>query len=55
MMYTQVLNRGGLGVHSSLDRLRKPMSVETGGRRLTDRTAPEGGRSLSHGVEVERK
>ncbi|MBI3679968.1 MAG: integron integrase [Acidobacteria bacterium] len=31
MIYTHVLNRGGLGVHSPLDRLRKPMSVEVGG------------------------
>ncbi len=30
MIYTHVLNRGGLGVHSPLDRLRKPLSVETG-------------------------
>jgi len=28
MIYTHVLNRGGRGVHSPLDRLRKPMSVE---------------------------
>jgi integron integrase len=39
MVYTHVLNRGGLGVHSPLDRLRKPMSVEPGGIRLTDRSA----------------
>jgi len=39
MVYTHVLNRGGLGVHSPLDRLRKPMSVEPGGTRLTDRSA----------------
>ena len=30
MVYTHVLNRGGLGVHSPLDRLPKPMSVEIG-------------------------
>ena len=30
MIYTHVLNRGGRGVHSPLDRLRKPMSVERG-------------------------
>ena len=30
MVYTHVLNRGGLGVHSPLDRMRKPMSVEAG-------------------------
>ena len=39
MVYTHVLNRGGLGVHSPLDRLRKPMSVQPGGIRLTDRSA----------------
>ncbi len=39
MVYTHVLNRGGLGVHSPLDRLRKPMSVDAGGHRLTDRSA----------------
>ena len=31
------LNRGGLGVHSPLDRLRKPVSVEPGGLTLTER------------------
>jgi len=31
-----VLNRGGLGVHSPLDRLRKPVSGETGSVRLTE-------------------
>jgi integron integrase len=36
MIYTHVLNRGGLGVHSPLDRLRKPVTVETGGVRLTE-------------------
>ncbi len=30
MIYTHVLNRGGRGVHSPLDQLRKPMSVERG-------------------------
>ncbi len=30
MIYTHVLNRGGRGVHSPLDRLRKPMSFESG-------------------------
>jgi len=36
MIYTHVLNRGGLGVHSPLDRLRKPVSGETGSVRLTE-------------------
>ena len=36
MIYTHVLNRGGLGVHSPLDRLRKPMAVETGSVRLAE-------------------
>jgi len=31
MVYTHVLNRGGRGVHSSLDRLRKAPSNEGGG------------------------
>jgi hypothetical protein len=39
MVHTHVLNRGGLGVHSPLHRLRKPMSVETGRITLTDRSA----------------
>ncbi len=39
MVYTHVLNPGGLGVHSPLDRLGKPMSVDAGGLRLTDRSA----------------
>jgi len=30
MVYTHVLNRGGLGVHSPLDRLRKHLWSETG-------------------------
>jgi hypothetical protein len=34
-----VFNRRGLEVHSPLDRLRKPMSVETGRIRLSDRSA----------------
>jgi site-specific recombinase XerD len=39
MIYTHVLNRGGRGVHSALDRLRKPMSTEGGGIMRTDRSA----------------
>ena len=31
MVYTNVLNRGGRGVHSPLDRLRKGVSVESRG------------------------
>ena len=52
MIYTHVLNRGGLGVHSPLDRLRKPMGAQTGGLRLSDGPAqiPQGG--LSKGAEV---
>ena len=30
MVYPHVLNRGGPGVHSPLDRMRRPMSVEAG-------------------------
>jgi len=52
MSHTHVLNRGGRGVHSPLDRLRKPMSVENGGLRLSERSAPDCGRGLSNGVEV---
>jgi len=55
MVYTHVLNRGGLGVHSPLDRLRKPMSVETGGLRLPHGSASEGRRILSNGVDVAGK
>ena len=29
MIYTHVLNRGGRGVHSPLDRLRKPVASES--------------------------
>jgi len=29
IVYTHVLNRGGRGVHSPLDRLRMPVSAET--------------------------
>ncbi|MBI3696563.1 MAG: tyrosine-type recombinase/integrase [Acidobacteria bacterium] len=36
MAYTHVLNRDGLGVHSPLDRLRKPLSVETPQGRLAN-------------------
>ena len=39
MIYTRVLNRGGRGLHSPLDRLRKPMSTEGGGIMRTDRSA----------------
>jgi len=39
MIYTHVLDRGGRGVHSPLDRLRKPMSTEGGGIMRTDRSA----------------
>ncbi len=34
MIYTHVLNRGGRGVYSPLDRLRKPVSSETRGIKL---------------------
>jgi integrase len=39
MGYTHVLNRGGRGVHSPLDRLRKAPSTESGGIIPTDRAA----------------
>ena len=52
MVYTHVLNRGGQGVHSPLDRLRKPMGVETGGLRLPDPSAGIRQGRLSKGVEV---
>ena len=39
MVYTHVLNRGGRGVHSPLDRLRKAVSSENGGIIRTDRSA----------------
>ena len=45
MIHTPVLNRGGRGVHSPLDRLRKPLSVAGGGFRLTDRAASDCGKS----------
>ena len=39
MVYRHVLNRGGRGVHSPLDRLRKAVSSESGGIIPTDRSA----------------
>jgi len=39
MIYTHVLNRGGYGVHSPLDRLRKPLSGEEGKIRPARRSA----------------
>jgi integrase len=37
-IYRHVLNRGGRGLHSPLDRLRNPMSTEGGGIMRTDRS-----------------
>jgi integrase len=39
MVYTHVLNRGGQGVHSPLDRLRKGLSVESRGITRTEASA----------------
>ena len=39
MMYTHVLNRGGHGVRSPLDRLRKAVGSESGRIMRTDRSA----------------
>jgi len=39
MVYTHVLNRGGQGVHSPLDRLRKGLSVESRGIMRTEASA----------------
>ena len=39
MVYTHVLNRGGRGVHSPLDGLRKAISSESGGIIRNDRSA----------------
>ncbi len=39
MVYTHVLNRGGRGVHSPLDRLRKRVSVESRGIMRTEASA----------------
>jgi len=39
MIYTHVSNRGGRGVDSPLDRLRKPMSTQGGGIMRTGRSA----------------
>ncbi|MEK7992733.1 MAG: integron integrase [Planctomycetota bacterium] len=52
MIYTHVLNRGGLGVFSPLDRLRKPVSTETG-RVYTGRPVSVTPRGQAR--EVERK
>ncbi len=39
MVYTHVLNRGGQGVHSPMDRLRKAVGNESGKIMRTDRSA----------------
>ncbi len=39
MVYTHVLNRGGRGVHSPLDQLRKGVSVESRGIMRTEASA----------------
>ena len=39
MVYTHVLNRGGRGVDSPLDRLRKGISVESRGIMRTEASA----------------
>ena len=39
MVYMHVLNRGGRGVHSPLDRLRKGVSVESRGIMRTEASA----------------
>jgi len=39
MVYTHVLNRGGRGVHSPLDRLRNAAFSERGGIIRADRSA----------------
>ena len=39
MIYTHVLNRGGRGLHSPLNRLRKAMLTEGGRIMRTDRSA----------------
>jgi len=39
MVYTHVLNRGGRGVHSPLDRLRKGVLVESRGIIWTEASA----------------
>jgi len=52
MIYTHVLNRGGRGVHSPLDRLRKPMSTEGGGIMRTDRSAQNCGGELQNGAQL---
>ena len=39
MVYTHVLNRGGRGVHSPLDRLRKGIAGERPGIMPTERSA----------------
>ena len=39
MVYTHVLNRGGRGVDSPLDRLRKGVSVESRGIMQTEASA----------------
>jgi hypothetical protein len=52
MVYTHVMNRGGQGVHSSLDRLRKGLSVENRGIMRTEASAQHSGGKLRHAVEV---
>ena len=52
MVYTHVLNRGGRGVHSPLDRLRKAVSSESGGIFRTDRIGLKLGGQLLNIKEV---
>ena len=54
MVYTHVLNRGGLGVDSPLDRLRKPMSGEAGVLTLTGGSGKNRPGELSNGTQVVR-
>jgi hypothetical protein len=46
MIYTHVLNRGGRGVHSPLDRVRKPMEIERAEFR------PTGDRLIQTGLNM---
>lgn len=56
MIYTDVLNRGGHGVHSPLDRLRKPVAGEEGGSGLPSGRPNTGKeRCQLHGKSLESK
>jgi hypothetical protein len=52
MLCTHVLNRGGQGVHSSPDLLRKGLSAESRGTKQAEASARTSEGELAHALEV---